>query len=69
MEHDRDELSELARARGDRENVNRQTLPERMFDLILAGRIRNQTGMRLFKANPAKKAARKRVQAARRRNR
>lgn len=50
-------------------DVDRRALPERVFDLILAGIVRNQTGMRLFPANKAKKAARRRAMLARRRNR
>lgn len=45
------------------------TFGDRIWDLMVQRRIVNQTGMRLYKADPAKKAARKRAQAARRRNR
>lgn len=51
------------------QNVDRRTLPERVFDLIVAGVIHPQSGMKWKDAPKAKKAARRRVQASRRRNR
>lgn len=61
-------MTSRAKAFIDRQ-VKLQSLPERMWDSILAGYVRNQTGMRLKPAGKAKKAARRRAMLARRRNR